>query len=100
MLYQLSYSRGPCIVFCDLFIPVVFLPKQYGGGGRTRTYVVERRQIYSLLPLTAWVPLLTCCFSIFLSWRQELNLQPPDYKSGALPIELRQHHSVAERGGL
>jgi hypothetical protein len=25
------------------------------------------------------------------SWRQELNPQPADYKSAALPIELRQH---------
>ena len=25
------------------------------------------------------------------SWRWDLNPQPPDYKSGALPIELRQH---------
>jgi hypothetical protein len=28
---------------------------------------------------------------IFWSWRQESNLQPADYKSAALPIELRQH---------
>ncbi len=26
------------------------------------------------------------------SWRKELNLQPADYKSAALPIELRQHY--------
>ena len=26
------------------------------------------------------------------SWRWDLNPQPPDYKSGALPIELRQHY--------
>ena len=25
------------------------------------------------------------------SWREELNPQPTDYKSVALPIELRQH---------
>ena len=25
------------------------------------------------------------------SWREDLNLQPADYKSAALPIELRQH---------
>ena len=29
----------------------------YGGEGRTRTSVGISRQIYSLLPLTAWVPL-------------------------------------------
>ena len=100
MLYQLSYPSGSALYFATCLSRWCCLPKQYGGGGRTRTYVVERRQIYSLLPLTAWVPLLKYCFSIILSWRQELNLQPPDYKSGALPIELRQHHSVAERGGL
>ena len=27
------------------------------------------------------------------SWRKELNPQPTDYKSVALPIELRQHHT-------
>ena len=26
-----------------------------------------------------------------MSWREELNPQPTDYKSVALPIELRQH---------
>ena len=28
------------------------------------------------------------------SWRWDLNPQPPDYKSGALPIELRQHDNL------
>ena len=28
--------------------------------------------------------------SMSWSWRWDLNPQPPDYKSGALPIELRQ----------
>lgn len=28
------------------------------------------------------------------SWRWDLNPQPPDYKSGALPIELRQHYAL------
>src|SRR5277367_2369550 len=26
------------------------------------------------------------------SWRRDLNPRPPDYKSGALPTELRQHN--------
>ncbi len=30
---------------------------QPGGGGRIRTYEGVSRQIYSLLPLAAWVPL-------------------------------------------
>ncbi len=42
-----------------------------------------RRQIYSLLPLAAREPHL-------YSWREELNPQHADYKSAALPIELRQ----------
>ena len=61
-----------------------------------------RRQIYSLLPLAAREPLQGICLAMSLrvgnrfpiaqwSWRQELNPQPADYKSAALPIELRQH---------
>ena len=29
-----------------------------------------------------------------ICWRKELNPQPSDYKSGALPIELRQHRNA------
>src|ERR1700730_15991517 len=32
-------------------------PGLRGGGGRIRTYEGVSRQIYSLLPLAAWVPL-------------------------------------------
>ena len=32
-------------------------PSRFGGGGRIRTYEGVSRQIYSLLPLAAWVPL-------------------------------------------
>jgi hypothetical protein len=34
--------------------------------------------------------LLEIRFSIHWSWRRDLNPRPPDYKSGALPTELRQ----------
>ena len=34
---------------------------------------------------------LQCKYTLVWSWRQESNLQPADYKSAALPIELRQH---------
>ena len=60
-----------------------------------------RRQIYSLLPLAAREPLqgVYCCYVVRggippvarWSWRQESNPRPADYKSAALPIELRQH---------
>ena len=32
------------------------------------------------------------------SWRRDLNPQPADYKSAALPIELRQHKSFFGQG--
>ena len=67
------------------------------GGGWTRTSGVRRRGIYSPLQL----PLCDTprkkakksnknLFSHQGCWRKELNPQPSDYKSGALPIELRQ----------
>ncbi len=72
------------------------------------------RQIYSLIPLAAREPLPKLrrhfpgftlnCQSIFFnkfkqlhtlpnqkwSWREESNPRPADYKSAALPTELRQ----------
>ena len=51
MLYQLSYTRS---------LPLKWSPTRTGrsnhGGGRIRTFVGVRRQIYSLLPLTARAP--------------------------------------------
>ena len=79
-----------------------------GGEGRIRTSEGVRRQIYSLLPLATREPLhrsFNSCLSgrpafaaspfaskinHHWSWRWDSNPQPPDYKSGALPIELRQ----------
>lgn len=55
------------------------------GGGWTRTNGDRSRGIYSPLQL----PLCdTPCKKI--CWRKDLNPQPSDYKSGALPIELHQ----------
>ena len=51
------------------------------------------RQIYSLIPLAAREPhrfFHYKCALIKWSWREELNPQPTDYKSVALPIELRR----------
>jgi hypothetical protein len=33
------------------------------------------------------------------SWRRDLNPRPPDYKSGALPTELRQHSGTSALTG-
>ena len=56
-----STSRGPDETACDC-IPTSLptfpcRPASSGGGGRIRTYEGVSRQIYSLLPLAAWVPL-------------------------------------------
>src|SRR5581483_10622140 len=58
------------------------------------------RQIYSLLRLTASLPRQlsvfgnACFLGAYLvspwSWRRDLNPRPADYKSAALPTELRQ----------
>ena len=47
MLYQLSYPRSE---------KQKLLKSAIGGRGRIRTFVGLRRQIYSLIPLAAWVP--------------------------------------------
>jgi hypothetical protein len=68
------------------------------------------RQVYSLIPLATRTPLRNSLHSLqqkpFIlsfkqastprwsaSWRSDLNQQPPVYKTGALPIELRQQGS-------
>ena len=82
-----------------------------GGEGRIRTSEGIHRQIYSLLPLTTREPhrhifsvlnVFQAIYSVFIldltpfnsahiwSWRWDSNPQHPDYKSGALPVELRQ----------
>lgn len=58
------------------------------GGGWTRTNEVVRRGIYSPLQL----PL--CDTPGKWCWQQDLNPQPSDYKSGALPVELCQRYAV------
>ena len=61
------------------------------------------RQIYSLIPLATREPLRMQSLTLHdarqvekWSWREELNPRPADYKSAALPTELRQpfrnHH--------
>ena len=62
----------------------------YGGGRRIRTSEVVRRQIYSLFPLAARESLHGISQIMKWSWRWDSNPQPADYKSAALPIELRQ----------
>src|SRR6185437_5380272 len=47
---------------------------QTGGGGRIRTYEGVSRQIYSLLPLTAWVPLRENEPRIVISARAGVNV--------------------------
>ena len=61
------------------------------GEGRIRTSEGVCRQIYSLFPLAAREPLpRKNCSAKFLSRRPDSNRRPADYKSAALPTELRR----------
>ena len=76
-LYQLSYSRLthlPCV-------PPIGVCWWRGEDSNLRRL---SQQIYSLPPLATREPLHTW------SWRWDSNPQPADYKSAALPVELRQ----------
>ena len=57
----------------------------------------RRRQIYSLFPLAAREPLLDS--SVYANWsqRRDSNPRPADYKSAALPTELRWHRRRAKK---
>ena len=76
--------------------PIRIRQVQTGGGGRIRTSEVYdgRFTVCSLWPLgnpSRGRYSLGSALGAHWSWRQELNPQPADYKSAALPIELRQH---------
>ena len=97
MLYQLSYSRN-----------LIQTPNTYraqtsersicGGGRRIRTFVGRSPADLQSAPFGhSGIPPSKATFRTRRqSWRWDLNPQPPDYKSGALPIELRQQ-SAANR---
>ncbi len=72
MLYQLSYSRMGVCLGTPLVGRAGFEPAKAYANGFTD------RPLWPLghLPTPAW------------SHPGELNPQPPDYKSGALPVEL------------
>src|SRR6185437_2882622 len=58
---------------------------QTGGGGRIRTYEGVSRQIYSLLPLTAWVPLRENEPRIVFSARPAVNVLGAGFATGLMP---------------
>ena len=91
---QLSYSRPNFCVYVPSFRRVD--KKLNGGQGRIRTFEDRSQQIYSLSPLATRAPahlFRTNRYTIakIWSWQWDSNPQPADYKSAALPIELRQH---------
>src|SRR5215469_3655728 len=47
--------------------------------------------------MSGFAPPLTPLLQIWWSWRRELNPRPSDYKSDALPAELRQRRSNRTR---
>ena len=69
------------------------------GQGWIRTTELVRGQIYSLLPLATWLlahlvnsqPLVAGSYLLFRSHLSESNQRPTDYKSVALPAELKWH---------
>ena len=68
------------------------------GQGRIRTSVLLREQIYSLSPLTTRPPAQRKNGATpRRSWRRDSNPRPADYKSAALPAELRQPGGAVER---
>ena len=67
----------------------------------------RRRQIYSLMHLATlqparikFLPRPLLGWTGNWSWRLESNPQPADYKSAALPVELRQHFAGKNSGAL
>lgn len=84
-------------------LPTELLPLVWAGKDSNLRRLSQ--QIYSLPPLATWVPapksnrfyenpVLLCTHSFKFkskSWRRDLNPRPADYKSAALPAELRQH---------
>ena len=64
----------------------------YGGGGRIRTFEGVSRQIYSLLPLAAWVPLreneprilISEAQGVNASWRVNCWVQRPAKRGASL----------------
>gem|GEM_PF-597349 len=73
-------------------LPIELFPLRFHTWWRGEDSNLRRlsRQIYSLLPLATREPLRA---SSAWSWRWDSNPQPADYKSAALPIELRQPSS-------
>ena len=75
----------------------------YWWAGVDSNHRSNLRQIYSLLPLATREPThdVKLTEPVFRdkswSWRRDLNPQPADYKSAALPIELRQQDSQPAR---
>ena len=62
---------------------LVFVPLSFGGPQRPEPTSSFRTALFESIPSTtapSW------------SWRGDSNPQPADYKSAALPVELRQHH--------
>jgi hypothetical protein len=62
----------------------------------SRELTGESARLYNLRPIKPpnWVPQIpnSVLYALrYWSWREDLNPRPADYKSAALPAELRQH---------
>jgi hypothetical protein len=73
----------------------VFLQIPNSGNETQKGLVSERHQplYFSRKDLLRLTPLPITKRTFWWSWRRELNPRPSDYKSDALPAELRQHRA-------
>ena len=93
-------SNSPPIAWKAIALPNELLPhilqRTNCGQGWIRTTELRRGQIYSLLPLATWLLARilkkqekSFAFHCWLSHLSESNQRPTDYKSVALPAELK-----------
>jgi hypothetical protein len=66
-----------------------YKPDKVPNGVRWKNLL--RRHLPRPLPAGNSLPEIRFRTFAYWSWRRDLNPRPPDYKSGALPTELRQH---------
>ncbi len=61
------------------------LPTEFIGKMVEKEFKAKKGKTYYNLPLS------------FLSWQTDSNRRPADYKSAALPTELRQHYFLSRK---
>ena len=101
-LFLMICTQASCVMICHYSVmdkkSRINMIRLFWWGEMDSNHRSRWQQIYSLPPLATREPP-----HIYWSWRLESNPQPADYKSAALPIELRQRVSgikMVPRGGI